>query len=294
MKTTLCTITAPDTQETLLTVFRTEVAPTRRSFTAHHHTSFEIACFTKGRGTYMVSDRTYRFEPGDIFLFGADEVHFISDIEEEISVLVLHVAPFFIWAPGEGLFDQSFLQVFFEGKERLGNRIEAGAPLADRLTSIMNEIEEESTKKPKNHHLMIKVKLLTMLITLLRAMPEGEKPKESPRAGGSGISAVQSVLSYIGEHYTEELTLEDLAAVAGVSRNYLCTVFRRLNGMTVWSYIQIKRVDLAKSYLAKTNLPITEIAADCGFGTIANFGKAFKALTGLSPSSYRKAQNASR
>ncbi len=289
MKTNLCKITAPDTQETLLTVFRTEVAPLSRGFTAHHHTFFEIAYFTKGRGTYMVSDRSYPIRAGDFFLFSADEVHFISDIEEEISALVLHVAPFFIWAPGEGLFDQSFLQVFFEGKEHLGNRIAADDPLAARLSSIMNEIEEECTKKPKNHHLMIKVKLLTLLITLLRAIPEGEKKKESHLAGNSGISAVQSVLTYIGEHYTEDLTLGGLAAVAGVSRNYLSTVFRRLNGMTVWSYILIKRIDLAKSYLAKTNRPILDIAADCGFSTAANFNKAFKSLTGLSPSAYRRA-----
>ena len=105
MQTNRRSIHATDTGDRLFSIFVTTAAPMQRTFTAHHHTSFEIAYFRRGRGTYMVADRAYEIEAGDIFLFSTDEVHFISEINEEIDALVLHIEPCFIWSPGDSIFD---------------------------------------------------------------------------------------------------------------------------------------------------------------------------------------------
>lgn len=287
MQTNRRSIHATDTGDRLFSIFVTTAAPMQRTFTAHHHTSFEIAYFRRGRGTYMVADRAYEIEAGDIFLFSTDEVHFISEINEEIDALVLHIEPCFIWSPGDSIFDYSFLKVFFDRDEHVGNRITSGTPLADKLALLLSDINTECEEAKKNYELMVKIKLLTVLVTLLRELPEHTQDTPSPRVSPGGFSLVQSVLSYIHEHYTEDITLDDLAAHSGVSRNYLSGAFRRLNGMTVWNYILIKRVDLAKNYLSKTDRSMLEIAADCGFNSTANFNKAFKKYTSQTPSQYR-------
>ena len=288
MQTNRRSIHATDTRERLFSIFVTTAAPMQRTFTAHHHTSFEIAFFRRGKGTYMVADRAYDIEAGDIFLFSTDEVHFISAIDEEIEALVLHIEPCFIWSPGDSIFDYSFLKVFFDRDRHVGNRITAHTPLAKKLALLLEDIDTECEEAKKNYELMVKIKLLTVLVTLLRELPEGAHEEPSPRVSASGFSLVQSVLSYIHEHYTENITLDALALHSGVSRNYLSGAFRRLNGMTVWNYILIKRIDLAKNYLSKTDRSMLEIAADCGFNSTANFNKAFKKYTSQTPSQYRQ------
>lgn len=89
-------------------------------------------------------------------------------------------------------------------------------------------------------------------------------------------------------HLTEDLTLEDIAQAAGLSRSYFSAIFRQLNGVTVWDYITRKRIELAMEYLRHGNLPITQIASMCGFNTIANFNRSFKLVTHCTPSQFRK------
>lgn len=73
-----------------------------------------------------------------------------------------------------------------------------------------------------------------------------------------------------------------------MSRNYFCTVFKELNGLTPWEYINIKRINKAIELLKNTNLSITLIASQCGYNNTANFNKNFKQITGQTPKDIRK------
>ncbi len=280
-------VKAPDTGETLLSAFLTEVRPTRRAFTAHHHNYLEIALFRRGGGTYSIGNRAYPIAPGDIFLFSTDEMHFVSDITSDIEAVTLHFAPCFIWSPGDHLFDYSYLKVFFERGDSFVNRIPGDSSLAAELAPLIQDIDNECLQGKEHYELMVKIKLLTVLLTLLRAFPSSEEKAPPVSVGVTGVSAVQAALDYINEHYTTDVTLDALAAHAGVSRSYLSALFKRLNGMTIWNYILIRRVDLAKHYLTKTDRSMMEVATDCGFNTAANFNKIFKSLTAQTPSAYR-------
>ena len=97
-----------------------------------------------------------------------------------------------------------------------------------------------------------------------------------------------SVIEYINQNLDTDLSLEKLSNVGNLSPNYLCTVFKQLNGMTVWDYILIRRVDEAKRLIRSSDESILNIQLACGFRTASNFNKAFKKLVGMSPSEYRK------
>ena len=56
----------------------------------HHHTECELSIFMAGRGLYRVKEKTYEFEPGDVFLFGSDEAHCITEIYSELNLLNIH------------------------------------------------------------------------------------------------------------------------------------------------------------------------------------------------------------
>ena len=86
--------------------------------------------------------------------------------------------------------------------------------------------------------------------------------------------------------------LSELAAAAGVTREYLCRVYARHLGMGPVAAIRTLRLHRAAELLTSTNLGVGEIAAHLGFTSEFQFSRSFRALAGQSPSAYRKAADA--
>ena len=86
----------------------------------------------------------------------------------------------------------------------------------------------------------------------------------------------------------ENITLDELAEEADMSRTYFCSVFKKLNGITPWEYINIKRIEKAKHLLRTTQKTVLEISLECGFNNLSHFNRVFLRITAQSPSDYRK------
>ena len=89
---------------------------------------------------------------------------------------------------------------------------------------------------------------------------------------------------YIDENITYPITLEEVAAAASMSRTYFFAVFKKINGITPWKYITVKRVEKAVELIKTTDMTKLDIAFSCGFSSSSNFYKAFKSVTGKNPS----------
>ena len=98
------------------------------------------------------------------------------------------------------------------------------------------------------------------------------------------------ILKSIGlKQQTEaEFTLDDIAAKASLNKTYVITLFRRLNGVTPWEYITARRIEKSYEMLDTTDMNILEIATKCGFNNASNFNRAFRKVTGRTPSEYRR------
>ena len=95
-------------------------------------------------------------------------------------------------------------------------------------------------------------------------------------------------MTYINDHLDRSLSLEEIAAVAGFTRTYFSTLFTELNGLTTWDYITIRRIERSCELLIRTDLPIIEVAENCGYGNLSNFNRMFLRIVGSSPSAYRR------
>ena len=281
-------ICAPRDARPSVSLFYSSRTPIKRSYSAHHHTAFEIGLYKAGRGTYLVGDRKYAISPGDVFVFAPDQVHFITSIDEDMCIMNLQVEPSFIWSPGGDLFDASYLSLFSSDENR-PTQLRAGTPLCDRVTELLTQIEAEFTGRKSGWEWMVKAHILTLLVLLSRDFSPLSEPEHF---SGQTVAAVSAALDYINRNLTQPITLQALSEVSGVSRNYLCAAFRKLNGATLWSYILIKRIDLAREYLRKSDRTVLDIAICCGFNSTANFNKAFRKYTGCTPSQYRNAKSA--
>ncbi|HWN09280.1 MAG TPA: AraC family transcriptional regulator [Pyrinomonadaceae bacterium] len=106
-------------------------------------------------------------------------------------------------------------------------------------------------------------------------------------AGGLSGKKLSHVMSLIAESYESDLSLADLAEVAGMSTFHFAREFKRSTGTTPHQYLIKFRVDRAKAMLSGTEMPLVEVSSRSGFSHQSHFTRLFRRLTGTTPQSYR-------
>lgn len=98
---------------------------------------------------------------------------------------------------------------------------------------------------------------------------------------------IKNMMKYINTHYQESLQLSDIASVVSISKSECNRCFQSMLGMTPFEYLIQVRLENAITLLIETNMPLSEIAASCGFNNLSYFGKLFKQYKGISPKKFR-------
>ena len=96
------------------------------------------------------------------------------------------------------------------------------------------------------------------------------------------------VIDYIQQHLSSKILLKDLTALAGLSQTNFIRRFNASLGVSPHRYVMEVRINRARKLLEKSNLPIVEIAAQCGFSDQAHLTVAFKRIAGMTPARYRQ------
>ena len=128
---------------------------------------------------------------------------------------------------------------------------------------------------------------LTAAIELARLQFNGAGVR-APDSGRLGTAQAKSVVEFIRENLHRDISLSDLAGVAGLSRFHFTRAFKRTTGLSPYQFILSARVEQAKSSLANTDQSIFEISQRLGFGNQGQFAAAFRKLVGTTPSQFRR------
>ena len=131
--------------------------------------------------------------------------------------------------------------------------------------------------------------LLYQLMGLLCLDKRYTVSDKSDLSNHRNLYLLKNVLNYIDAHYTEKITLNELARTAGMSPKYFCHFFSEMTGRTPIDYVNYYRIERACCLLAGTDSQITDIAMLCGFNDVSYFTRAFKKYKGKSPGQYLKA-----
>lgn len=275
-------------------MFISTAARRRNSYRNHKHAEFEISLILNGRGTYDTERGKADIQPGDIFMFSTNEYHCITDIYGETDVddmklLNLQFSPNFVWSAGNDYLSNGYLGAFFERGKEASAKPDRNNPHFGELTALIQGIRAEFTGNGYGREVMVKAKILELLVLLRREFfpPAGEDGgAESAYALHSG--GIERAIDFMDKNFANAITLEEIAKEAFMPRTYFCAVFKKLNGMTPWQYINIRRIDEALALLKHSDDTILKIAVRCGFNNTANFNRIFKKTTGLTPCEYRK------
>ncbi|MEW9530992.1 helix-turn-helix domain-containing protein [Microbispora sp. NPDC049125] len=119
----------------------------------------------------------------------------------------------------------------------------------------------------------------------------GGRPAPAGPAPGSSVLSVRAlrqVTSYMREHLHEEVSLDDLAAQANLSKYHLLRVFSKSTGFTPYRYLTRLRLRHAADLLRDTSQTVLQIAVACGYRSPGQFAAAFRREYGASPSEFRR------
>ena len=171
------------------------------------------------------------------------------------------------------------------------------APLVDGSCAMAAEpLEGEAAKVGRTLFLVMKEKKpdyeleVYSLLFALFARLQG-KIGPSRAVHDSRTEAVTALLDWMEENFAEPITLEGLAQTVGLSRKYLCRIFKEYTGKTLIDTLNGLRVDNAAYQMAVKGLSVTRAAYDSGFNDLSYFCKVFKRYKGITPRAYKKAES---
>lgn len=273
---------------TLLRMWTVSVSPCKRTLQRHSHIAFEITAVNQGNGIYTVGKREYPMSVGDMFFFPSNEQHYITNIGVDgLAITNLHFEPRYLWGNALDSLSEENINFCFSNSKGFENRI--SAQNTNELLSIFRAMSDELGSKNPEYSLAVKSLLNFVLIRLIRNFDyAGKRSPFSHRR----LHSIRRVLEYIGLNLSSDLSLKSLADIAGMSPNYFSSFFHDISGITLWEYINSKRIEAAMRLITKENSQnIIDIAMICGFNNSTHFNKTFKKVTGMTPTEYRNSDD---
>jgi AraC-like DNA-binding protein len=252
-------------------------------FEWHRHPEFELTLVLNSRGERVVDDYTERYEDGDLVLLGPNLPHSwcsssaIDPQAPHVTITqwftdtwadeLLRCAP--EWAGIRSLLREARSGIRFSrgasdaARPRIQGLIHATA--AERLLGLLQLLHELTLDGARR--------------TLIGGDADRLEAAPDPR--------LKRVLSHLQANVAQRLEIDRLAELACLSPSALHRLFQRRTGMSPVAYAVKLRVARACTLLVESAQPIASIAANVGYGNLANFNRQFKASKGVTPREYR-------
>jgi len=242
----------------------------------HHHDFYEVYFLLAGEVSYWVEGRIIRLTPGDLLFINPMELHrpMTQDAGSACERFVLWVNPEFLQAVSPkvnlaGCFDITRPNYFHRIRPNMQERA--------ALTARMGELVRESYGNDLGCEPAAYGIFLQLMVQLNRVARRGGETE------GSQLSAlVQGAMQFIGENLSGDLSLEGIAQRLFVSKYHLSHAFSREVGVSLYRYVMLRRLMLARQLLLAGE-SAAGVCRSCGFTDYTSFYRAFKSEYGISP-----------
>ena len=237
----------------------------------HWHERIEILYFTKGEGVISCNLREYNVKKGDIVFFNGKELHTGCISGYDTVYYCIHVNTEFF----HNLIGNEY--VVFR------NIIED-----NKCAELLNTVIEETAKYGFESLIAIKKMMYEFFALVGKLHVTSILSEEDYKKKFKRLDTFNSVVEYLDRHFDEDMSVHALANRFFMSPSYFAHFFRNNAGRSVIEYVNEIRISHAKLFLEKEDMTIGEIACRVGFNDINYFSRKFKAVTGITPSEYKR------
>ncbi|RAP73895.1 AraC family transcriptional regulator [Paenibacillus montanisoli] len=254
----------------------------------HSHAFYEMYYFQEGECNYLIGDKLITLQPGDLILMHGMTLHCPNPAPHRPYIrTIIHMDPAYIHKVLQADTAAMLLKPFDELRNiRISLSPQDQAEL-ETLLAEMNRLysktNEAGVRTAYNRFVMRVIELLH-LIRDWCSEPVYEQGHRSQKE-----QHVQRVISYLEDHYLEEITLDHIASALHLTKPYLSNLFKDVTGTTVFKYLYNRRINQAKMmFRLEPRQSVSEVCRAVGFHHLAHFSRLFKTTVGASPETYRK------
>lgn len=251
--------------------------PYFRTMEFHAHDFLELYYFLDGSVTYYIEDQVYDLCPGDLLIIPAGKMHrpVIANEHAAYERMVLWITPQYLQSIDSPAGD---LQKNLQKVGEHGYCVPFRGDETVFVTALLKKLLYMQNNDTDPKFCAGAVELYLWTIFRSYGVIDTTHRNET--------QVIPQVIRYITEHFSEPLTLEDVAAEFFVSKSYLNRHFKAYTNSTVYAYIMALRLTHARRML-REGTPAVEAGRECGFSDYSTFYKAFKTQTGLSPQQFK-------
>lgn len=257
--------------------------------TWHFHPHYQLFLVEEGTGTRFIGDSIKPFGPGDLVFLGpnlphlwrSDNVYFDKESGLVTKGIVVYFTGDFL---GPSFFEKREMIPLQQLLDHARRGLEWTGPTRNRAASAMLDI---ATQPPTFERVL---RLLSLLNELSHAADYRylTNPGYVNTIKATETDRMQLVHDYVLNHFPDDLSLDTIADLAGMTSPAFCRYFKSRTNKTFSEFVSEVRIGHACKLLINGKLPVTHISFESGFRTLSNFNRQFKSITGKTPSAYVK------
>ena len=242
------------------------------SVKSHSHEYCHLLCMREGELVFTLNGSEFAMRAGDIVLVPAGVLH---EFQNKTAAKAEYYEIKFT------LLNRALEQAVLAGKNYISNDSFA----CHLVEHVADEYLHNRTMSDDSATAALNT-LMFHLTSETRIISEGDAPiidtsDYSPTA--------KKVIDYLEANYSRNLTLDDVSAGVGISKNYLCNAFKSNTGITILDCLNMIRVRKAAELIVYSDLSLTQVAKMCGYVSTSHFNRVFSRVAGIPPGQCRRA-----
>jgi len=248
----------------------------------HHCLNYMLLYFKCGKGSIKIEGHHYNLNEGDVIVLNPSELFQIT-IDDSVyhERMTFNLSESMLAAfPGEC---NSLFELFYQRKKGIGNRVPAQKIRESGLDKYFDEILEFARSKEHLSPLLTFCRIAQLLEKLGKLISYNYSYGSEQTILNPLIS---DVLCYLNLHFTEDICIAEIAEEFNVDRSYLSHLFKEHVGMSLWTYVISRRIQLFNS-LIRQNYSVEETCYKAGFQNYSNFFRLYKKHMNMTPTQFR-------
>lgn len=243
----------------------------------HFHNEYEILFLYEGTKFFYSKNQTFELKKGDMVFVNSRIPHKTLTPKGSRGMLIQFNDEF--------SYEYQSTLALLKNKESEIIIFPAGSTVNTKIWECLKKISSEYSVKDEFYNMYIKSYVYEILAHLYRyeilSAPDKLMNKKH-------VSVILPALNYISEHYSEQITLDEISNLIYTEKSYFCKLFKRATKTSFLNYLNFIRICHAEFLLRETRKSVEEIAIETGFSSSSYFAETFKKINLLSPTAYRK------
>lgn len=251
---------------------------------SHWHNELEFILVEEGTASYRINGMDYTLERGQGLFVNFNRMHSgTSASGADFIYSVLQIRPSLL---AENFYiSEEYLNPLLSLESLDGLFLSPEVDWQASLLALVEKLISLNLEHPSYYEL----DTLSGLYSILRLLHEHMVFREIARNSSfPNAEALMNMAAYIQQHYTEKITLQDIAAAGTMCQSKCCSLFQKMLRQSPMSYLQNYRIQKSFSLLSNSRMNVTEIAGMCGFNGASYFIEVFRRSTGMTPREFQR------